>query len=106
MQFLAVNWQVFGTVWVIVFLVCSLYALLVRAIANSGVDGQTGWMVVVGVVIVLVGLAFVAGLELALIAAGLFAAGGIPMLVEYLSRVQKAKKKDHEQAEDERKDLP
>ena len=105
MQFLGMNWLVFGAVWMIVFLICCLYALLVRVMANSGVDGQTAWMVVVGVVIVLVGLAFVAGLEIALIAAALFVAGGIPMIIEYVSRVEKARKTDHAQAKEERKHL-
>ena len=41
-----------------------------------------------------------------LLAAALFVAGGIPMIIEYVSRVQKAHKKDHEQAQEQRKNLP
>lgn len=66
-------------------LAASGYAYLVRKLRRRNPDhGQTAWLVVVGVAMVVVGYAFVAGIEHAAIVAGLFAAAGIPMIVEYV----------------------
>lgn len=103
-QFSDVNWLTFGLVLAALFLFGCLYAALVRFMAKRGSDGQTAWMVVVGVAVTLFGGVFVVGLWHALVMLALFAASGLPMVVEYVHRVEAARRADHEQAKRQSKD--
>lgn len=104
MQFSAVNWLTFGLVLAGLFLFGCLYAALVRFMARRGADGQTAWMVVGGVAATLCGSVFVVGIENALLLLALFAASGLPMVVEYVWRFESARRADHEQAKRHSKD--
>lgn len=106
MQEIAINWQVFGSVFALLLLFGCLYATLVNYMARKGVeDGQTAWLVVVGVAVTLVGSAFVVGVQVALLVAGCFVASGLPMVTEYVWRNWHNRQKDHEQARVHNKDL-
>lgn len=104
MQFSGINWPTFGLVLAALFLFGCLYAALVRFMAKRGADGQTAWMVVVGVAVTLFGGVFVIGLENTVLTVALFAASGLPMVVEYVHRVEAARRADHEQAKKQSKD--
>lgn len=105
MQFSGVNWQAFGPVLAALLVFGLFYSLLVRWMAKKGVEGQTAWMVVIGVVVTGIGFAVIVGLEMALVMAVCFAASGFFMVIEYVSRVEAARRKDHEQAQKQSKDL-
>lgn len=67
------------------FIVASFYAAGIRKLRHRDRDhGQTAWLVVAGVAMVISGYAIVAGIEQAAVLLMLFIAAGIPMIVEYV----------------------
>jgi len=61
------------------------YAAIVRHLRRRDANhGQTAWFVALGVAVVGIGYAVVAGIEQAAIMMLLFAAAGIPMIAEYI----------------------
>ena len=105
MQFSGVNWLTFGAVLAGLLLFGCLYAGLVRFMARRGAEGQTAWLVVVGVAVTGSAAGFVISVENSLLLAACFVASGLPMVVEYVSRVEAERRADHEQAKKQSKDL-
>ncbi len=71
------------------------YDRLVGWLERTGRDrGYTALLVVIGTAVTLAGLAIVAGLDLALLAAGLFAFSGAPMLYGSVRRYQDSRAED------------
>lgn len=61
------------------------YAAVVRHVRKRDPNhGQTAWFVVVGVGVVVAAYGLLAGIDAALTLLGLFAAAGVPMVVEYV----------------------
>jgi hypothetical protein len=100
-----INWAIFGLVLVILAMYGTMFGYLVRWLAKHQVDGQTAYMVVVGVSVTLIGLGLVIGWQSAAIAFACFAASGLPMVIEYVSRVHTLRVRDQKQADDLAKDL-
>lgn len=95
----------FGLVLASLFLFGIIYAYAVRRLSNSGVQGQTAWMVVVGVVVTVLAGSIVIGTQSAINLLICFAASGIPMIVEYVARVHGEQSRDQQSAEKVAKDL-
>lgn len=98
------NWLLFGLILAGEFIFALGLASLVRWMARKGVFGQTLWMVVVGVAGTVSITGPLIGWETVGILAVCFLASGIPMAVEYLSRIsdeQEAAKKTLEGTLDE-----
>jgi hypothetical protein len=105
MQQIDVNWLVFGLSLAGLLLFGILYSLVIRWGSKKEVEGQTAWAVVVGVTATLLAMIPTFGLAtIALMFAG-FAASGIPMIVEYVLRINKAQRSDKESAKGLAKDL-
>lgn len=104
-QFSGVNWLIFGLVLAGLNLFGWLFAALVRNMAKRRVEGQTAWLVVVGVAVTGGASALLIGIENALLLASCFVASGIPMVVEYVSRVEAERQADHELAKRQSKDI-
>jgi hypothetical protein len=81
------------------------FALLVRWASKRKMVGQTAWAVVVGVTATLLIMVPVFGIDLVAIMFCYFGAAGIPMVIEYLLRVQTEIQKDNEDAKGLAKDL-
>ena len=104
MQFSGINWLFFGLVLAGLHVLAWLFAALVRYMARRGIEGQTAWMVVVGVAVTGVAAAPFVGVENALIFAAFFVASGTPMVVEYVSRVESSRQVDRKQAKDDKQE--
>jgi len=86
MQCNSVDWQTFGLVLALVFVFSMGLAFLTRLVNNHKLRGQTFWLVVVGVAMVVAMMGFVIGwLAVGLLVVG-FAVAAIPMAVEYFWR--------------------
>ncbi len=105
MQFSDVDWPNFGLVLASLFLFGCLYAALVRFMARRLVEGQTAWQVVIGVAVTCGTAGLIIGIQAVLILAACFVASGLPMIVEYVSRVESDRRADHEAAKRHGKDL-
>lgn len=105
MQFSSQNHPVLILVIACLLMFGMLYATLVRRLSNAKVEGQTAYLVVVGVGATLIGAIAVVGLENALLMFACFAASGLPMVIEYVSRKHKEQKRDREQAQQTARDL-
>jgi hypothetical protein len=105
MQLKDLNWTVFGISLAVLFLVCLGYAALVRWGAKKGMEGQTAWAVVVGVTIILAAIIPTLGLESVVVMFCFFIVGGLPMIGEYVLRVNAAQRKDKENAQALAKDI-
>jgi hypothetical protein len=90
---------------VLLFMFGAWFGWLVRWLALHQVDGQTAYMVVIGVFVTLLGLGLVAGWQVAGLALACFAASGLPMVLEYVSRIHALRMRDRKQAEKLAKEL-
>jgi hypothetical protein len=82
-----------------------LFALLVHWASKRQMIGQTAWAVVVGVTgTLLIAIPFF-GLNIIVLLFPYFIASGLPMIVEYILRVQKEIDQDKQSAKDLAKDL-
>lgn len=84
---MATNWQVFGLVLAAEFIFAIGFAFLTRYLAKNGPEGQTLWMVVVGVAVVVAISGPLVGWENVRTLAACFGVAGLPMAIEYLGRV-------------------
>lgn len=99
MQEITLNWSTFGVVLVDVFFFGVLYALFVRWLWTKKVEGQTAWLVVGGVAVVLTLSIALFGLLIIAVLFALFAAAGLPMVAEYVERVHRIHMRDLEAAQ-------
>lgn len=99
MQEITLNWSTFGIVLVDVFFFGVLYALFVRWLWTKKVEGQTAWLVVGGVAVVLTLSIALFGLLIIAVLFALFAAAGLPMVAEYVERVHRIHMRDLEAAQ-------
>ena len=97
-QQIVLNWSVFGFVLADAFFFGVCYALFVRWLWTKRVEDQTAWLVVFGVGFVLVLSIALFGLLIVALFFALFAAAGLPMVIEYVERVHRARKLDAETA--------
>jgi hypothetical protein len=74
------------------------YAALVRHVTSKKVEGQTAYLVAVGVFVTVVGMIPVIGLENGLLTLVGFGFTGTPMILEYVLRIHKTQKRDREEA--------
>ena len=96
----------FGFVLAALFFAALAYAyLIVRKAAENKVEGQTASFVVLGVGSTVLASVFLIGLVNAAIVLACFVASGLPMIIEYSSRVHSAQRKDQQNAEKVAKDL-
>lgn len=105
MEQIAINWTNFGWTLAGAFVFGVLFAGLVRWASRRQIVGQTAWAVVVGVSAVLVIMMPVYGLILVAAAFCYFVAAGLPMVIEYIDRVQQEIEKDRASAKEQAKDL-
>lgn len=84
---MAIDWTVFGLVLAGELIFAIALALVVRYMATNGPTGQTLWMVVVGVAGVVTIASPLIGWFAFVILAACFSVAGIPMGVEYLTRM-------------------
>jgi hypothetical protein len=105
MQFSDVNWDVFGAVLAVLLIFGIGYAWLTNVMARKGIDDQTVWMVIGGVLVTVLGASLVIGLVPTVLILGCFAASGLPMVVEFVSRVESAKQADKQTARKASRDL-
>lgn len=82
-----INWTVFGLVLAGELLFAIILALIVRYMAKNGPTGQTLWMVVLGFAGGLTIASPLIGWQAYVIVAVCFTVAGIPMGVEYLTRI-------------------
>jgi putative flippase GtrA len=104
-QQIAINWTVFGWSLAGIFLFGILYAVTVRLASKRRLMGQTAWAVVIGVSATLLAMIPTFGLERVAMMFCFFVASGVPMIIEYLLRVQDEIQQDQEEAQDLAKDL-
>lgn len=105
MQLMAINWTNFGFGMGCAFAFGILYAALVRWISRREFEGQTAWSVVIGVSATLLTMLFVFQIETIAVMFCFFIASGIPMIVEYLLRIQDEMQKDKRKAKQLAKDF-
>lgn len=105
MQDMAINWRIFGGTLAGAFVFGLLFASLVRWASGKQWIGQTAWAVVIGVSVTLIIMIPVLGIQVVATAFAYFGATGLPMIVEYILRVQEENKRDHERARAHAKDL-
>ncbi len=105
MQQIAINWTVFSLSLAATFVFGVLFASLIRWASRRQMVGQTAWAVVVGVTFTLIAMIPLFGLQLVAIMFCFFIASGIPMIVEYLLRVQREIEQDKEKSQGLAKDL-
>lgn len=105
MEQMAINWTVYGWTLAAEFIFGVLFACLVRWASKRHVVGQTAWAVVVGVTAVLLILIRIFGLFPIALIFGAFGAAGVPMILEYIDRVQKEIEDDRVKSKGIAKDL-
>jgi len=98
MQFSGANWMIFGWSLAAAFVFGIVYASLIRWISKKNLIGQTAWSVVCGVAVTLLFMVPVLGIENVALIFCFFAASGLPMIVEYLSRIQAELQQDKNKA--------
>ena len=98
MQPTAINWTSFSLSLAAAFAFGIFYACLVRQASKRNWVGQTAWSVVVGVTFTLGTMIPFFGIEIVVFIFCFFAAAGLPMVVEYLTRVMSDLQKDKTQA--------
>jgi|GEM_PF-1936910 hypothetical protein len=84
---MAIDWTAFGLVLAGELIFAIVLAVIVRFIAIKGPTGQTLWMVVVGVAGVVTIASPLIGWFSFVIMAACFSVAGIPMGIEYLTRM-------------------
>ena len=75
-----------------------VFAVIVHWASRKHWVGQTAWAVVVGTTVTLLILIPAFGLNLIAMLFGAFACSGVPMILEYLTRIQSEIQKDNEEA--------
>ena len=106
MQLKDVNWLGFGYGLIAAFIFGILYAALIRKVSKDrGLQGQTAWSVVVGVAFTLATAVPAFGILFIALIGCFFVASGVPMIIEYLQRVQKEMQKDQQSAQELAKDF-
>lgn len=95
-QEMAVNWSLFGYVFADALLFGLFYALFVRWLSGKKVEGQTAYLVVFGVAVILLLSIPLVGLLYTALLFALFAASGFFMVIEYVDRIHREKKSDLE----------
>ena len=104
-QTIVINWTVFGLTLAGLALFSVLYALLTRWMSIKDVEGQTAWMVVVGVTVTVVALVYTFGLLVIVMTLAAFAASGWAMVVEYVTRVHGIRSADLQKSAELNKEL-
>jgi hypothetical protein len=102
---IAVHWTNLGMSLASAFLFGLFFSLVVRWASRKHLIGQTAWAVAIGVAGTLLIMIPVFGLTLVAWMFVFFAASGVPMIVEYLLRIQSAMQQDEKKAKDLAKDL-
>jgi hypothetical protein len=102
---IVIHWTNLGLSLAGAFLFGLFFAFIVRVTARKHWIGQTAWAVCVGVTGTLLTMIPVFGLNLVAWMLVFFAASGVPMIVEYLLRIQNAIQQDEKKAKDLAKDL-
>ena len=97
-QVISLNWTVFSLTLASLFLFAVSYAYLTRQMVIRKVEGQTAWMVVIGVTVVVVSQVPTFGLLIPALFLAAFAAAGLPMIYEYVTRVHDANRADMDNA--------
>lgn len=105
MEQTAINWRLFGLTLAGAFLFGILFAILIRMGSRRQLVGQTAWAVVVGVTFTLLIMIPIFGLNRVAIMFCYFGASGVPMIVEYILRVQDEIQADKAKANGIAKDL-
>jgi len=105
MEQMAINWLTFGWTLGGAFVFGVLFAALVRWSAKRQMIGQTAWAVVVGVTVTLLIMIPVFGIQPVAYMFCYFAATGVPMIIEYILRVQDEMQQDKEKAQNIAKDF-
>ena len=104
-QEITVNWTVFSLTLAALFFFALAYAYMTRQMVIRKVEGQTAWMVVGGVTVVVVSQVLTFGLLIPALFMAAFAAAGLPMIVEYVTRVTDANRADIEKAKELAKEM-
>ena len=104
-QEITVNWTVFSLTLAALFFFALAYAYMTRQMVIRKVEGQTAWMVVGGVTVVVVSQVLTFGLLIPAMFMAAFAAAGLPMIVEYVTRVTDANRADIEKAKELAKEM-
>jgi hypothetical protein len=97
---LSINWSTFAIVAAALFSFSIIYNQFITWLADRQ-EGYTSLLVVAGVMVTLIGYAFISGIVQALIVAGLFLASGLPMIAGEVTRV--IQKRNHIRGEVEKK---
>jgi hypothetical protein len=105
MDQIAINWTIFGWSLAGAFVFGIVFASVVRWASKKHWVGQTAWAVVVGVGATLAAMVPVFGINLVAMILCYFVATGLPMIVEYLLRIQEEIKQDQDKANGLAKDL-
>jgi predicted Kef-type K+ transport protein len=105
MQFSDVNGSVLGLVLLALFIACTGYAWVVREMDKRGMKDLMVWQVIFGTLIVLTGYYFVFGIVPTIGALLCFSAAGIPMVIEYVTRIENARRADERAAKKAQRDL-
>jgi hypothetical protein len=98
MQLSAAFYPTFGLTLAALFIFGLAYAALVRHISKVGMQGQTAYAVIGGVAVTLALATFVVGITTTLVLLACFSASGLPMVIEYVTRVHLEQRRDREQA--------
>lgn len=97
-QEMDVNWTILGLSLAGALFFGVAYAWFVRWLASKSVEGQTAYLVVGGVTVaVLISIPSIGLLNAAILFA-IFAACGLPMVLEYVARVHIERQRDLEAA--------
>jgi predicted MFS family arabinose efflux permease len=98
MQLIDGNQTVFSLSLGAALVLGTIFSMLVRWASKKKWIGQTAWAVVIGVSFTLLTMVPVFGIEAVAIMFLFFSASGIPMIIEYLVRIQKEIQDDNETA--------
>lgn len=93
-QEITLNWTVFGLTLAFLLTFGIGFAVLVRTMVKNHVNGQTAWMVVIGVAVGIVAFLPLFGLLIPAVYLAGFACAGGPMIYEYVTRVNDEEKSD------------
>ena len=102
---MALNWLAIGLTLAVLFIFGTGYAWIVRWMSKNSIEGQTAYVVVIGVSVTVLASTFLNGWLATLMTLACFAASGMPMIVEYVMRISKERQRDRENADQVAKDL-
>jgi hypothetical protein len=104
-QNLSINYPVFILTIVALLGFGVIYAYAVRQMDKHGVQGQTAYLVVVGVGVTVIAASAVIGFLNSLQLIACFAASGAPMVIEYIQRTHRLQKRDEHDAKEIAREL-